>query len=103
MMTSIHALSGIDTNILKETNSSTQLTGKESFTYALEAAKDLITSNVASEAEVSQKTVDFMTGSNDNIVDLMVAQEKSSIMLQYTLQVRNGLLSAYKEIMSLSI
>lgn len=103
MMTSIQALSGINANILKETNSSTGLTGSESFTYALEAAKDLIASNVASEAEVSQKTVEFMTGANDNVVDLMVAQEKSSILLQYTLQVRNGLLSAYKEIMSLSI
>lgn len=102
-MTSIQAISGIDANILKETNSSTRLTGNESFTYALEAAKDLMASNVASEAEVSQKTVDFMTGTNDNIVDLMVAQEKSSILLQYTLQVRNGLLSAYKEIMNLSI
>lgn len=103
MMTSIQALSGINTNILKETSSNTGVTGNESFTYALEAAKDLITSNVASEAEVSQKTVEFMAGTNDNIVDLMVAQEKSSILLQYTLQVRNGLLSAYKEIMSLSI
>lgn len=103
MMTSIQALSGINADILKEANSSTRLTGNESFTYALEAAKDLIASNVASESEVSQKTADFMAGANDNIVDLMVAQEKSSILLQYTLQVRNGLLSAYKEIISLSI
>lgn len=103
MMTSIQALSGINANTLKETNGNVGVTGNESFTYALEAAKDLIASNVESEAEVSQKTVEFMTGANDNVVDLMVAQEKSSILLQYTLQVRNGLLSAYKEIMNLSI
>ena len=102
-MTSIQALSGINANTLKETNGNVGVTGNESFTYALEAAKDLIASNVESEAEVSQKTVEFMTGANDNVVDLMVAQEKSSILLQYTLQVRNGLLSAYKEIMNLSI
>ena len=44
-----------------------------------------------------------MTGENDNVVDLMVAQSKSGILLQYTLQVRNGLLSAYKEIMNLTV
>lgn len=103
-MTSIQALNGINANILAEKNSdNTRLTGSESFTYALNAAKDLLASNAAAEAEVSQKTVDFMTGESDNVVDLMVAQEKSSILLQYTLQVRNGLLSAYKEIISLSI
>ena len=103
MMTSIQSLNGMNTNIVAESNHNTGLTGDESFKYALDAAKGLIESNVASEIEVSQKTLDFMTGANDNIVDLMVAQEKSSILLQYTLQVRNGLLSAYKEIINLSI
>lgn len=102
-MTSIDALSGMSANILNQANNNINLTGSESFTYALEAAKDLIADNVAAEQEVSQKTIEFMTGTNDNIVDLMVSQEKSSILLQYTLQVRNGLLSAYKEIMNLSI
>lgn len=103
MMTSIDALSGINTNIFKQSDQQTTITGSESFTYALEAAKKLLTEQVTAEEEVSRKTIDFMTGTNDNIVDLMVSQEKSSILLQYTLQVRNGLLSAYKEIMSLSI
>lgn len=102
-MTSIQALNGINANILAEKNDNTKLTGSESFTYALNAAKDLLATNAAAEAEVSQKTVDFMTGESDNVVDLMVAQEKSGILLQYTLQVRNGLLSAYKEIINLSI
>ena len=44
-----------------------------------------------------------MSGENDNIVDLMVAQSKSNILLQYSLQVRNGLLSAYKEILNITI
>jgi len=90
-------------NSLADTGQASKLTGSESFTYALEAAKGLVESNKQSEAEVSQKTLDFMTGKNDNVVDLMVAQSKSSILLQYTLQVRNGLLSAYKEIINLTV
>ena len=102
-MTSIQGLTGIDNNLLSESGQASKLTGSESFTYALDAAKSLIETNKVAEADVSQKTMDFMTGQNDNVVDLMVAQSKSSILMQYTLQVRNGLLSAYKEIINLSI
>lgn len=102
-MTSIQALNGINTTLISTQSRGSNLTGDETFTEALNAAKTLISSNIESEKEVSQKTVDFMTGANDNVVDLMVAQEKSSILLQYTLQVRNGLMSAYKEIINLSI
>ncbi len=102
-MTSIQGLNGINANLMSKQQSIAKLTGSESFTYALDAAKNLIDSNIESEKIVSQKTVDFMTGKNDNVVDLMVAQEKSSILLQYTLQVRNGLMNAYKEIMNLPV
>lgn len=102
-MTSIDALNSMTTNRLESINTGINLTGSESFAYALDAAKGLIADNMVAEKEVSQKTIEFMTGANDNIVDLMVSQEKSNILLQYTVQVRNGLLSAYKEIMSLSI
>lgn len=44
-----------------------------------------------------------MTGKNDNVHSLMIAQEKSSILLQFTMQVRNQLMDAYKEIMRLPV
>ncbi len=93
-------------NILSDINndeSSKKITGSNSFEFALNASKELLQANKEAEATVNQKTLDFMTGKDDNIVDLMVAQEKSSILLNYTLQVRNGLVSAYKEIMSMQI
>ena len=102
-MTSIQTLNGINANLISKQEGASKLTGSESFTYALDAAKNLLQSNIEAEKTVSQKTVDFMTGKNDNVVDLMVAQQKSSILLQYTLQVRNGVMNAYKEIMNLSV
>lgn len=102
-MTSIQRINYIDAGLMTEKDTYSKLTGSESFTYALEAAKNLLESNKAAEEDVESKTIEFMTGANDNVVDLMVAQEKSSILLQYTLQVRNGLMSAYKEIISLQI
>lgn len=104
-MAIVQALNSINGTMLasEQENKSTRLTGSQSFTYALDAAKNLLDANKTAEVEANQKTIDFMTGENDNIVDLMVAQEKSSILLQYALQVRNGVLSSYKEIMNLSI
>ncbi|MBP3887124.1 MAG: flagellar hook-basal body complex protein FliE [Cellulosilyticum sp.] len=102
-MVSIQGISDNQLNGLSGYGQVSKLTGSESFTYALDAAKELVAENKMLEADVSQKTMDFMTGESDNVVDLMVAQSKSSIMLQYSLQLRNGLLSAYKEIINLSI
>jgi flagellar hook-basal body complex protein FliE len=53
-------------------------------------------SNAAKEAEVS-----YALGLSDNTYDLQVAQEKANASLQYTVQVRNKVLDAYKEIMNL--
>lgn len=53
-------------------------------------------SNSAKEAEVS-----YALGLSDNTYDLQVAQEKANLSLQYTVQVRNKVLEAYKEIMNL--
>lgn len=59
MMTSIQSLNAINTNIVAKSNNNTRLTGNKSFKYALDAEKGLIESNVASEIEVSQKTLDY--------------------------------------------
>lgn len=104
-MTSIRAVNGLMGQLAqdKEKQVTSRLTGSENFTYALNAAKKLIEENVVAETNAQEKTVEFMTGKNDNIVDLMVAQEKSNILLQYTLQVRSGIMTAYKEIMNLQV
>lgn len=102
-MTSIQGIAGIDRLNALDKSQDVKLTGSQSFQYALDAAKNLVDKNKVAETNVSEKTIDFMTGKNDNVVDLMVAQTKSNILMQYSLQVRNNLLNAYKEIMNLSI
>ncbi len=82
---------------------SSRLTGSDTFTYALDAAKQLIEANKASEIETKNLTNDFITGKTDDIASLLIAQEKSGILLQYTMQLRNGIMSSYKEIMTLAV
>ena len=52
--------------------------------------------NSAEEAEIA-----YALGLTDNTHDLQVAQQKANLALQYTVAIRNGVLDAYKEIMSL--
>lgn len=52
--------------------------------------------NAAEKAEMS-----FALGLSDNTYELQVAQQKANLSLQYTVQVRNKVLEAYKEIMNL--
>lgn len=50
-----------------------------------------------------QASLDFALGKVDNIHDVMIAQEKASIALQYTVQLRDKLLEAYNEIMRIQL
>lgn len=73
------------------------------FTGALNQAKELLNATAQAENRTNELTYDFMTGKNDNIHNLLIAQEKSSILLQFTMQVRNQVVQAYQEIMRLSV
>lgn len=102
MVLGVQQLTGLLSNDF-EVKKNTALTGDASFTDSLEAMKKLVQQNLDAEAETDALTKDFLTGANDNIHSLMIAQSKSSILMQYTLQLRNGVLDAYKQIMQLSV
>ena len=46
---------------------------------------------------------DYERGANTDIAGVMLAREQASVGFQATLQVRNKLLSAYKDIMSMPV
>ncbi len=52
--------------------------------------------NAAEEAETA-----YALGITDSTHDLLIAQQKASLSLQYTVAIRNHVLDAYKEIMNL--
>lgn len=55
------------------------------------------------QVESSQKTEDFITGVSDDIHSVIIAGSKADLALQMTLQVRNKVMEAYKEIMNMQI
>ena len=55
------------------------------------------------QASAEQATNSYERGETTDIAGVMLAREKASVGFQATLQVRNKLLSAYKDIMSMPV
>lgn len=73
-----------------------------SFDALLNSALEMINetnsySNAAAQAEIS-----YAAGEDLSTTDVLVAQMKASMSLQYTVAVRNAVMDAYKEIMQIT-
>ncbi len=56
-----------------------------------------------SQAKASALTDAYETGKTSDVVAVMLAKQKASLEFEATLQVRNKLLAAYKDIMSMPV
>ncbi len=99
----ITSVGNLGLNSIYKTTSSSQVSKNRGaafndlFDAALSMVKETNTYiNSAEEAEIA-----YALGLTDNTHDLQVAQQKANLALQYTVAIRNGILDAYKEIMSL--
>lgn len=59
------------------------------------------TNTLQNQAEAAE--IQFALGQSDNTHDLLVAQTKANVSLQYTVAVRDRLIEAYREIMQMQI
>ena len=73
----------------------------QTFETLFQSALDLIneTNELTNKAE--EEEISYAMGTSDSPIDLMVAQQKANISLQYTVSIRNTIMDAYKEIMNL--
>lgn len=55
------------------------------------------------QIESSKKTGDFISGATDDIHSVVIAGSKADLALQMTIQVRNKVMEAYKEIMNMQM
>ncbi len=84
-------------------STTTKTTTDNMFSTMLNAAIDNInnTNSLLSDAENAE--ISFAMGETENTHDLMIALQKASTALQYTVAVRDKFLDAYKEIMQMQI
>lgn len=69
---------------------------------------DLLLNSVNSinkmQSTAKTQAQDYMTGASDvSLNDVMVSMQKSSLALNFGIQARNKMVSAYQEIMSMSV
>lgn len=67
------------------------------------AAINLIEDTNKLELEADQKSLEFAMGKTGNIEEVLIAQEKANILLQFTIQVRNKAVESYKDIMRMPL
>lgn len=92
------------TGVSQSAGSSTKTAGNGNmFETMLSSAIDNInnTNQLLSNAENAE--ISFAMGETENTHDLMIALQKASTALQYTVAVRDKFLEAYKEIMGMQI
>jgi flagellar hook-basal body complex protein FliE len=67
--------------------------------YLKQAIND--TNNILIEAD--NLADQFALGKTDNIPQVLIAAQKADVAFQFTMQIRNSILDAYKEIMQMQI
>lgn len=75
----------------------------ESFEAIFNAAVGLFNDTNQFQIDAENLQLDYITGKTDDIIALNMAQAKASSSLQFTAQVTNKVLTAYQEIMRLSL
>lgn len=100
MAISIDRLSSITrVNDVKGKNESASSVFSQMYDAAIKSLEE--TNGLQKKAE--QMSIDFTLGKIDNLHDVMIAQEKATIALQYTVKLRDKILEAYNDIMRIQL
>lgn len=99
-ISSIQGVSLYD-NLLTDDSKKLTKANTSTFEALLNSAMGMFQETEDSINQAEQSELEYMLGLNDSVTDLLVAQQKANISLQYTVTVTNAVTQAYQEIMSL--
>lgn len=104
-MLNISNLTGITSDYLDSFATSKALKAPEdnSFNSILTSMLGVVneTNTLANKAEEAE--IQFALGESTNTHDLLIAESKAEVALQYTVAVRDKIIEAYKELMQMQI
>jgi len=100
------AISGLELGDLSSYVSNSGITSREttdSFSDVLSAMMNSVdeTNDLQNAAESAE--IQFALGESENTHDLLIAETKASIALQYTVKVRDKLVEGYRELMQMQV
>ncbi len=73
------------------------------FDSVLNNAMKLVDDTNTLQNQASAQEVSFALGETDNVHDLIVAEQKANMAIQYTVAVRNQFIQGYNTIMNMQI
>ncbi|MBP3594018.1 MAG: flagellar hook-basal body complex protein FliE [Lachnospiraceae bacterium] len=88
-------------NLVTEDSKKVNGANTETFEALLNSAMGLIKETEDATNAAEQAELEYMLGLNDSVTDLLVAQQKANISLQYTVAIKNAVTQAYQEIMAI--
>ena len=88
-------------NLVTEDSKKVNGANTENFEALLNSAMGLIKETEDATNAAEQAELEYMLGLNDSVTDLLVAQQKANISLQYTVAIKNAVTQAYQEIMAI--
>ena len=99
----ISAIQGVSLfdNLLTEDSKKLSGVNTETFEALLNSAMGLIQETESATNAAEQAELEYMLGLNDSVTDLLVAQQKANISIQYTVAIKNAVTQAYQEIMAI--
>ncbi|MCI6811169.1 MAG: flagellar hook-basal body complex protein FliE [Lachnospiraceae bacterium] len=81
----------------------TTINSNNSFSNILNSAIDNINLTNSYLSDMENEELKFALGETDNTHDLLIAMNKASTALQYTVAVRDKFMESYKELMNMQI
>ena len=92
-------------NIMKDSAGSNVKSSSDSSTFdgIYNAAVNMVSNTNTYLQEAQAAEVAFATGELTNTHELAVIEQKANLSLQYTVAIKNQMLSAYREIMNMQI
>lgn len=99
-VTSIKGISLYD-SLLRDDSKKIAGSNTESFEALLNSAMGLIKETEDATNAAEKAELEYMLGLNDSVTDLLVAQQKANISIQYTVAIKNAVTKAYQDIMSI--
>ncbi len=75
--------------------------GETSFDNLLNSAMKLVNQTEEYSNKAEEEEIKYAMGQSDSLHDLMIAQQKANVSLQYTVAVKNTAVEAYRTLMNM--
>jgi flagellar hook-basal body complex protein FliE len=80
-----------------------QAEGRNAFEAIFQAAIRVLDETNRLQFESDWAQIDFATGRTDNILDVVMAQDRAHQALNFTVQITNRIIESYREIMRMQV